>query len=375
MSDYILFIRKISDIEGAIMALKELIKTPPSESTDEQIKEIEENLDKLEAERDQLDDDRHYLISPDENNKVIIDFLNRFGSYNLETVYKNGQDLIEVRYQDGNETDCVCVLDYKGIEVVPECVEYKFAGNEVLVLQPGYMLGYEFYNSDNLYWSVAYSNSIYGAQAIEYLKEFQIFLVNESECYDHEFELIGNVENFPDSNEDFLIFKKDNLKGLIFKSAITIEAKYRSIKLEDDEKHLVFRTKTNNQCGIIITDTLGSILFEKDVEADDNKILVFYNQIFTFFKAGEKFITYAIDYDTFKIESEWLFDNFYIIDIESPETGSCTFAIDLYLGIDKRLGITTVFATNDLNLIRVYKRINSVERADILAEIFLFHEI
>jgi hypothetical protein len=341
------------------------------------------------------DGERLYLM---DKKLVIIDFWNEFGSCSVEEFSQNGNDYINVIYEDEMETDCLGLVDANGNIIIRKCINYDFIENKIKVLRSGYMLFGDSYDS-NEYWSILDSEVIVAVQSIEYLDELKIFLVDEINCYDNNLNYIGNKlkEIETEYGTTYLLFEVVNssedterkLQGLLCNGKIVLEHQYEKIsesyncsqflkveqgkgdynlnsrydynyqkvgKGEGDhirieyyiEGFSVFEYQIGSKFGAVVLEN-ETILFNKELESDDCRVLfINYNCFVFYFNIDTK--TQLIVYDNISLnESSYIFDDLLSITFSDLIGGYKS----LFYGINRANKKTTLFSIDKINHSRI----------------------
>jgi hypothetical protein len=148
----------------------------------------------------------YFLVDKKDNKKIKIDFNKKWDSCTIEEINSKYYHLIEVLYTDYNDNECICLYDFNGNLLVESCLEYEFVGNEIKVLQYGYM-NYSHYDQRNEhYWSILDADHVVGHESIEYDEDLKLYIVDENKFYSEKFEFIGL------NREPLSRYKLSNLK-------------------------------------------------------------------------------------------------------------------------------------------------------------------
>ena len=95
------------------------------------------------------------------------------------------------------------VIDFCGNEIVPECIEFEEIGAQIKVLKPLSDL-YPNYREGE-YWSIL--DSEIKGQQIDYLQDFNLFLVDDKDLYNQDLEPCGELFQ---NKSSYLIVKTDS---------------------------------------------------------------------------------------------------------------------------------------------------------------------
>lgn len=367
--------------------------------------------------KETMDGEKVFLM---DKKTVVVDFFDVFGSCSVEEFSENGNDYFNVIYEDEMETDCLGLVDSKGNIIIRKCIDYDFIGNEIKVLQSGYMLFGDSYDS-NEYWSILDSEMIVAVQSIEYLEEHKIFLVDEIKCYDVSLNYIGNKlkEIETENGENYIIFEvvssfedtEWKLQGLLCNGKTVLEPQYEKIsessngsqfleveqgkgdyiketygpkdcdfkkvgKGEGDHIKIdyyidglsVFEYQIGSKFGAVVLEN-ETILFNKELESDDCRALFVNNNCFLiYFNFDEK--TQLIVYDNISLsESSFIFDDLLSITF-SDLIGDYK---SLFYGINRANKKTTLFSIDKNNHSRII--IQELDTLDIEGHLARLHMI
>jgi protease II len=188
MKEYKLVMKSEEELIESYKEAKELLIEIINEQSSEDQKKTRVIIEELEDLISETDFEKYFLI--DENNDTIIDFWKDYESNLVHEFIFNEKKYIEITYTNSNDTECFLLFDYFGKKIIEECVTYEFIGNEIKILQKGYMIGkhYDFYDEE--YWSIVGSD-IEGVESIEFIEEKKIYLIDEKKIYDLGLNYVG----------------------------------------------------------------------------------------------------------------------------------------------------------------------------------------
>jgi len=188
MKEYKLVMKSKEELIESYKEAKELLIEIINKESSEDQKKTRVIIEELEDLISETDFEKYFLI--DENNDTIIDFWKDYESNLVHEFIFNEKKYIEITYTNSNDTECFLLFDYFGKKIIEECVAYEFIGNEIKILQKGYMIGkhYDFYDEE--YWSIAGSD-IEGVESIEFIEEKKIYLIDEKKYYDLGLNYVG----------------------------------------------------------------------------------------------------------------------------------------------------------------------------------------
>jgi hypothetical protein len=102
------------------------------------------------------------------------------------------------------------------------------------------------------------------SESIEFIKEHGLYLVGENRIHDGE-EFIGEIDDL-DKHEDYLYYKQNDKKGLLYKGKVIIEPKYQDIRPTNSENAFWVKNELKWQ----LLDILNGNIIEAKAEFDEN---------------------------------------------------------------------------------------------------------
>lgn len=331
----------ILEKQEAIDLLKELFADKSLDNTPEELLELKTWIEKLEKEIDKIDDDRYLLVNKDDNTIVAIDFWKNYQPNHVVDFNRNDYHLIEVSFTDKNDNVCICLMDFDGKEIVSKCKEYQFVGKEIMILQTGDMRDTHYDSRDEEFWSIVGSDEIEQVKSIEYFEEYPIFLVNDTDCYDENLNLIGEKIKEDKLNAGYLRFMSEDKKmGIWSNGEVLLDPEYSSINHDTFDDYDFFITKKHEKQGIAIY-LDNKLQYQEQFYADSITLLDANNSLFLIYTKRKDDKPLVIVYDRYsKKEGGFVFDDFFQMETIYLLTESAVFC-----GTNKALNSTTVILT------------------------------